>query len=122
MHRLWAETELGRGVKMIFKKIREKIEDAKGWEDIDGKPRFTFRDKQMLEIALDIINQVEAEGGWIPCSERLPKYDEYVLCQGKNSQFIACIDSLDNKWRDNGFYVRINITHCQPLPQPPKGE
>ena len=59
---------------------------------------------------------------WIPCSERLPSEDEYVLCQGNHSQFIACIDSLDGKWRDNHYITRSKVIAWQPLQQPYKKE
>ena len=58
----------------------------------------------------------EYNNGWIPCSERLPEKDVYVLCQGNHSIFIACIDSLDNKWRDDHYHTRTTIKAWQPLP------
>lgn len=58
--------------------------------------------------------------GWIPVSERLPEKDRYVLCQGVNGLFIACIDSMDDKWRDTHFYTRSTILAWQPLPAPYK--
>ena len=62
----------------------------------------------------------EHNNGWIPCSERLPEVDVYVLCQGNHSMFIACVDSLDNKWRDCHFITRTAVKAWQPLPQPYK--
>lgn len=60
---------------------------------------------------------------WISCEERLPETDKYVLCQGNYSQFIACIDSLDNKWRDDHYHTRTTIIAWMPLPAPyKKGE
>ena len=64
-----------------------------------------------------------AANKWISCEERLPETDKYVLCQGNHSQFIACIDSLDNKWRDDRYYTRTTIIAWMPLPAPyKKGE
>lgn len=108
---------------MIFEKIREELQESHIWIEGNGYGRPDMN-VVILDEAIETINEIESEynNGWIDIKTKLPKYDEYVLCQGKNSQFIACIDSLDNKWRDNGLCVRINITHWQPLPQPPKGE
>ena len=71
-----------------------------------------------LTKAINIVNELAEEynNGWIPCSERLPEKDVYVLCQGNHSIFIACIDSLDNKWRDDHYHTRTTIKAWQPLP------
>ena len=114
---------------MIFEKIREKIEDAKGWEDIDGKPRFTFRDKQMLEIAIGIVNQVEAEyiNGWIPCSERLPDVEADVLLSLRSLDiYIGFRANTEGCFyvEGEGYVEYDNVLAWQPLPKPytPKGE
>ena len=70
------------------------------------------------EFATD--TNVVSKDGWIPCSERLPEVDVYVLCQGNHSMFIACVDSLDNKWRDCHFITRTTVKAWHPLPQPYK--
>ena len=105
----------------VFEKIREKLEDAKSWEDIDGKPRFTFRDEHMLEIAIQIVNKVEQEhnNGWILCSERLPKEDERVLCFHSHC-FIDCGVLVGEVWccdMDEYAIKRDNVIAWQPLPQ-----
>lgn len=60
------------------------------------------------------------DNGWIPCSERLPEEDKYVLCQCENGMFIGCIDSFDGEWRDDGYYRRKHMEAWQPLPAPYK--
>ena len=60
----------------------------------------------------------EYKGGWIPCERELPEVDKYVLCQGHHSMFIACVDSLDNKWRDSHYIQRTNVKAWMPLPAP----
>lgn len=83
-----------------------------------------------LNTAIDMVNELAEEYintstiskmenvGWIPCSERLPKADHYVLCQGNNSMFVACVDSFDGEWRDNHFYKRTNVKAWCELPAP----
>lgn len=77
------------------------------------------------EEVVTIANQLAVEykvsempTGWIPCSERLPEADHYVLCQGNNSMFVACVDSFDAEWRDNHFYKRTNVKAWCELPAP----
>lgn len=60
----------------------------------------------------------EMQTGWIPCSERLPEADHYVLCQGNNSMFVACVDSFDGEWRDNHCYKRTAVRAWRELPAP----
>lgn len=118
----------------VFEKIREELEDAKSWEDIDGKPRFTFRDEHVLEIAIQIVNQVEQEhnNGWIPCSERLPsmeecqKYDNRFIVSDGNRSYQRFFDYKEKRFCEPFYMGTLNtfyddcVTHWQPLPQPYK--
>lgn len=128
---------------MIYEKVLiERLEEQKSdWNDDYNVP---------INDAIKIVNQLAEESnltpcylgspceyqnedakmpkeywnnGWIPCSERLPEEDKYVLCQGNISIFIALVDSFDGEWRDDGHYRRINVKAWQPLPAPyqPKG-
>ncbi len=63
-------------------------------------------------------NMSEMQTGWIPCSERLPKEDKRVLCQGKNNMFIGFVDSFDGEWTDNHLYRRTNVKAWCELPAP----
>lgn len=85
----------------------------------DGRSQGRFEQTHKI---IEIVNELaeEYKGGWIPVSERLPEKDRYVLCQGVNGQFIACIDSMDDKWRDTHFYTRSTILAWMPLPAPYK--
>lgn len=97
-----------------------------------NSPYFMDVDYKMVKFddAKTIINELAEEysadtpqksaNGWIACSEELPEVDVYVLCQGNHSMFIACVDSLDNKWRDCHFITRTAVKAWQPLPQPYK--
>lgn len=111
----------------VFEKIREKLEDAKSWEDIDGKPRFTLRDEHMLEIAIQIINQVEQEhnNGWIPCSEQLPdEYGEYLCCD-KYGEYIIGYPiarvSSDDFYVETEHEIMNDCIAWMPLPKISKG-
>lgn len=73
-----------------------------------------------LDKAIEIVNQLaeESNNGWISCSERLPKKDEYVLCSLNENNptiihtvIIARYDGADC-WH-NGI-----VLAWQPLPAP----
>lgn len=66
---------------------------------------------------------------WIPCSERLPEENEYVLAFVKRKHSIsrAILSVLiEGEWKigvndcSGGFNVVGVITHWMPLPEPPK--
>lgn len=116
---MWAEIELGRGVKMIFEKIRERL----------------ITDKRIgrtsLEAFCEILKDAEAEynNGWIPCSERLPENISTVLVQVKGIEkpTIGWYGNMDNKWilseRDFADLQEFTVLAWQPLPEPyKKGE
>lgn len=116
----------------LFEKIREKLEDAKSWEDIDGKPRFTFRDEHMLEIAIQIVNKVEQEhnNGWILYDKELPPYpQENPVFDGKQLElYLVCTTYTDYPFRSfwNGKFFADGMSRIEdviawmPLPQPYK--
>ena len=60
---------------------------------------------------------------WIPCSERLPKVDEYVLVYINDIAYIAWID-MDGDWCTDEFVVEMadSPNAWMPLPQPFKGD
>ena len=79
-----------------------------------------------LEYAIAVVNQLaeESNNGWIPCSERLPKEDEYVLCS-LNENNPTIIRSVVIATYDGADYWHNGIIQAwQPLPAPfkPKGE
>lgn len=114
---------------MIFEKIRERLNKAnQGVCHLCGCDLYS-------EDAIDIINQVEAEynNGWISVDDRLPKNSgKYLVAQKRYSisdrelkkvisietDFVE-FNARDNKWSRARF---LQVTHWQPLPQPPKGE
>jgi hypothetical protein len=113
-------------VEKLISRLREATYDMEICEEqFDmNSPYFMDVDYKMVKFddAKTIINELAEEynNGWIPCSEGLPEVDVYVLCQGSHSMFIACVDSLDNKWRDCHFITRTTVKAWHPLPQPYK--
>ena len=86
-----------------------------------------------LEKAIEIIKQ-EAEkynNGWIPCSERLPEYDEeYIKKYNNDKQYIVICKysyeptvahfSKEKIWYYDDFVKFNDVIAWQPLPEPYK--
>ena len=57
---------------------------------------------------------------WISVDDRLPEENTTVIVATDNGIVFQCLYAYDgwNLWEGN----EVNITHWQPMPQPPKGE
>lgn len=56
---------------------------------------------------------------WVSVEDRLPEENTTVIVATDNGIVFQCLYSYDgwDLWDDND----VNITHWQPMPQPPKG-
>ena len=69
---------------------------------------------------------------WIPCSERMPKPNEYVLYVWRSKNGAVSVlhgwhieNRVENAWHQSGIGMsRSNeeVTHWMPLPEPPESE
>lgn len=57
---------------------------------------------------------------WVSVEDRLPEENTTVIVATDNGIVFQCLYSYDgwDLWDDND----VNITHWQPMPQPPKGD
>ena len=85
--------------------------------DIFNEPVTTY-----AKLAIDAL---EKENGvtvkeWVSVEDRLPEENTTVIVATDNGIVFQCLYSYDgwDLWDDND----VNITHWQPMPQPPKGE
>ena len=76
---------------------------------------------------LDELPMYQQPVGWIPVTERLPKYGETVLVYGSQGGiYTARYERARTEWgRDSWWKLNskshiCNPTHWMPLPQPPK--
>ena len=83
-----------------------------------------------MEMAIKALEK-QKDNGWIPCSKRLPKYDEeYFEKHNNNRQYIVmCKDSYaptvayfskEKTWYYNDFVKFNDVIAWQPLPEPYK--
>ena len=124
----------------VFKKILERMNETKElYARLQiGTNRnseiITYIGKeQAIDNAISIVKEAEYEynNGWIPCNERLPKYDEeYFEKHNNNRQYIVmCKDSYaptvayfskEKTWYYNDFVKFNDVIAWQPLPEPYK--
>lgn len=86
---------------------------------VNGDPYIAdWRLDEMIEIlpAADVAPVQE----WVSVEDRLPEENTTVIVATDNGIVFQCLYSYDgwDLWDDND----VNITHWQPMPQPPKGE
>lgn len=70
--------------------------------------------------AVGIANELaeEYKNGWIPCSERLPEADGYVLCSVKDKY--AKHNVIISQFKDEIYWHNGRIIAWMPLPEPYK--
>ena len=121
----------------MIEKILEMLEERRlEYEKASENPRFELPQKMYYkgvmrgyEYSKDVVQEAAKDGGWIPCSERLPNEEETKDCSSfivtkrvrdKFSIIDFCLFGTDGEW-----LVRENeeVLAWQPLPtQYQKGE
>lgn len=126
----------------VFGKIKERLKEA-AWMtqstfDCDGYSNDDSEEVVTLDNAIEIVNQVAEEysqsltnDGWIPCSERFPENDSYIMLSFKNFS-IPQIGRYEEDEEGGAFFVGDDDVSCssynlfvnawRPLPEPYKGE
>ena len=106
-----------------FEKILKRLEES--YINCSNEGHYKFN--TAIDKAKEIVQEVAEEynGGWIPCSERLPEKNGMYLCTqntydlATNKNIIRVstelVEFYDGKWRRAKNLV---ITHWQPLQEP----
>ena len=109
-----------------FERILERLEESY----IDCSRPGDYKFNNAIDKAKQIIQEVAEEynGGWIPCSERLPEIDgntsDTVLVCGSNGFLYMAFSCDDLQWRfcECGMakepVLWTEIVAWQPLPEP----
>ena len=105
----------------VFEKIIDELEELheryiSQYGAVGGNP-MAFSVKECIEIVKQEAEQYN--NGWIPCSERLPKYGEVVMCCCTNSGItISCITHKGAKPSKSVRFGQHSVIAWQPLPEP----
>lgn len=94
----------------------EKFEKVFG---LDINHLFAWDNKQYYEWA-----DASADGEWIPCSERLPRQGQEVICQCRASIIKVLKLDADGDWYQDAehCYMRGFVIAWMPLPEPYREE
>ena len=124
----------------VFEKIIEKLELKSYWTqstfDEDGYSNDDSEEVIELYDAIEIVKQTEEEykGGWIPCSERLPKVEDlheksiedcerFLVQRRCGVMEVAHYIKVYGESYFSAHAMKItDIIAWQPLPEPWKGE
>ena len=78
---------------------------------------------KFCKVIKETVKEIEENhNGWIPCSERLPKYGEVVMCSCTNGGItISCITHKGVTPSKSVRFGQHSVIAWQPLPEPYKG-
>ena len=89
------------------------------WFNPDGKEMDVELARILMEVCL-VIDQMPSSPHWIPCGERLPDSNGYVLVTDFGETDIG--RRYDGKWVDCYGDKMKDVAAWMPLPQPYQGE
>ena len=104
------------------------------WAVCMNHPEYLMKDDALHIIdsfpAADVVEQEQESkptNGWISVNDRLPEVGGYVVCIAKRnpfSRFMPMVARIEkNGWVNPMTEQYISeVTHWQPMPEPPKGE
>ena len=110
--------------KKIVELIAQKVCDTWSERCDEWLPRDCGKcyanDCHISELADHLIANGVTVQEWVSVEDRLPEENTTVIVATDNGIVFQCLYSYDgwDLWDDND----VNITHLQPMPQPPKGE
>ena len=98
----------------------------KEYEMPDGKKAvFEYDENGVGKITLECMDDLmgviaDRPQGWIPCSERLPNENEWVLCSCNNGFAILILKLKGKVWHKTEFieYLPKFVNAWMPLPKP----
>ena len=111
----------------IVKQESEKYEECyKDCGECEAYNKEKHHCPKFCKVIKEAVKEIEENhNDWVPCSDRLPKYGEVVMCSCMNSGItISCITHKGVKPSKSVRFGQHSVIAWQPLPQPyqPKGE
>ena len=114
---------MNKAFEKILERIDSYIEDAKSEGDFSYIKPFEIAKIAVQEVA------EEYNGGWFPCSERLPEIGQEVIVATKNGSVYSNIyyDYIDSNAKEPCFHrwddemwncFMLDVIAWQPLPKP----
>ncbi len=122
---------------MDNKQILESLDDI-----VTFREEPTSEQIEALMEAMDIVEEYSKIGGWIPCSERLPKEHDSIFAQFKDTdqwsgamfekisddvnvtvefengkRKTKTLHTIDGKWSEGNRGVKFKVIAWQPLPE-----
>ena len=105
----------------IIKQEAEKYEECyKDCGDCEAYNKERYHCPKFCKVIKETVKEIEENhNGWIPCSDRLPKYGEVVMCSCTNSGItISCITHKGVKPSKSVRFGQHSVIAWQPLPKP----
>lgn len=115
----------------LKEKFKYNSEQAEIWRDGSDNDEYFRQQKDLYMDRANIYGEVmreidrlaeEHNGGWIPCSERLPKEVGYYLVTDSNGDIILATYNINFVGWAIDYYGNIDAIAWQPLPEPYKKE
>lgn len=112
----------------FIEKLIGRLEEEAEWHEVrwrEGMSNHALQEHKAFVRALNIINELaeEYKGGWIPCSERLPERNMFVLVEMNNGRMYVAknvdrvrIGCYEYEWTIGGAYLFTeDVIAWQPL-------
>lgn len=108
---------------------KREIETAVKNNGLAIRLNLAYYEIESLRKLYSIALKAQSKQEWISCDDRLPETDGYYLVYGVEYDFssgeeIPYCGILQYSLKHKAWNTKapINVTHWQPLPEPPKGE
>ena len=113
---------LDKAIEIVKQEAEEHKECYKDCGDCEAYNKEKHHCPKFCKVIKETVKEIEENhNDWIPCSERLPKYGEVVMCYCTNSGItISCITHKGVKPSKSVRFGQHSVIAWQPLPEPYK--
>ena len=106
-------------MEIVKQEAAEYEECYKDCGDCEAYNKEKHHCPKFCKVIKETVKEIEENhNGWIPCSERLPKYGEVVMCSCANGGItISCITHKGVKPSKSVRFGQHSVIAWQPLPE-----